>query len=892
MVLNFHIHYRAAFGDRLRIKFTSSFLWSDALDNIECTCIDGENWLASLKVEEATTIFYKYELLEGHVIREEYLVPRQIDIPKGNYIEQIYVKDFWRDKSNKLNIFSKSAFSEVLLYQALDSKGICELSSQHQIKFNLYAPNINSDHYVGVIGSQIGQSGWTEVVPLTKFHSGLHSAVVSMPIIRQGLEYKYVICDKNNNEILQWEEGKNRLFYPPITSEAYSVLINDDFFRSSKSLWKGSGLAIPIFSQRSKNGFGIGEFLDLKQTIDLSSKFGMGILQILPVNDTLANLSWTDSYPYAAISVFALHPLYICIEDIVKLPKKIQEKYNLDREILNNLEIIDFEKVLSLKLMYLDLVYVKEKSKLLLSNDYQKFLKDNEDWIWSYTVFCALRDKFNTPDFSKWESYAIFKDLDIESFKNTAHELNDRIHFYAFIQFHLDRQLKSMKEYGREKGVVLKGDLPIGIYRYSCDAWTDPSLYHMDQQAGAPPDDYAVNGQNWGFPTYNWEVMARDNYAWWRSRMIKLSEYFDAIRIDHILGFFRIWSIPMSNISGTLGLFNPRLPYDYQELASFGLKGDIKRYSLPFIRRYYLHELFDKDVNYVIEHYLDEVFEQAYQLKDHLSTQAKIVDYFSKKDNISKDRFVQPLCALLTEVLLIEEPDSDGQKFNPRITMQTSYSYLALDEFTRRIMDKIYNDYFYKRHGIYWRDQAYTKLPPLLDATNMLICGEDLGMIPDTVPEVMNKLNIMPLEIQRMPKGDTLFGQCSDYDYFSVCSPSCHDMSTIRGWWEGSSKIANNYWFFYMGRQGDFPRECSEDTVKFIVKEHLNSPSILAIFPIQDILGMDSKLKRVNPFSEQINDPSNSKHYWRYRLHLNIEDILSDEEFCNEIKKMVKESGR
>lgn len=892
MVLNFQIHYKTSIGDRLRIKFTLSSYWSDEYEYVECSCIDGENWTANLNIKKGKTVLYKYELLEGHVIREEYFSPRRIDTANGKSVDQIFVKDFWRDKSNKLSIFMKSAFTDVLLKYDDEKAHTFEVSSPNEVRFNLFAPNIDSKHYVGVVGSQIGERVWNEVIILKKNHNGLHTAVVTLPSITQGLEYKYVLCDKESGKISLWEEGQNRLFYPSIGLQDYAVIINDDYFRTSTSLWKGAGLAIPIFSQRSKNGFGIGEFLDLKLTIDLSSKLGMGILQILPVNDTLANLDWSDSYPYAAISVFALHPLYINIETIARFSKEDQKQYLLDKENLNSLDIIDFDQVLNLKLKYLDILYRKEKSKFLLTKEYKTFLGENNTWIWSYTVFCSLRDKFKTPDFSKWGQFSTFKDVDLEIFKDSRHELNDKVHFYAFIQYHLDSQLKAMKDYGRDKKVVLKGDLPIGIYRYSCDAWTDPSLYHMDQQAGAPPDDYAVNGQNWGFPTYNWQAMARDNFAWWRSRMTKLSEYFDAIRIDHILGFFRIWSIPMSNISGTLGLFSPRLPYDFNDLAGFGLKGDIKRYSTPFIRRYYLHELFGKDVNYVIEHYLIEVFEQAYQLKEELNTQVKIVDYFAKEENVAFQRFVQPLCALLTEVLLIEEPNSNGQKFNPRITMQSTYSYLALDDYAKRAMDKIYNDYFYKRHGIYWRDQAYTKLPALLDATNMLICGEDLGMIPDTVPEVMNRLNIVPLEIQRMPKGDTLFGDCSEYDYYSVCSPSCHDMSTIRGWWEGSNRTAQNYWTFYMAMKREYPRECSEDVVTYIVNEHLQSPSILAIFPIQDILGMNAKLKRLNPFVEQINDPSNSKHYWRYRLHLNIEDIISDDEFCEKVKQMVIESGR
>ena len=145
------------------------------------------------------------------------------------------------------------------------------------------------------------------------------------------------------------------------------------------------------------------------------------------------------------------------------------------------------------------------------------------------------------------------------------------ISIYYFIQFHLHLQLLEATNYARANGVVLKGDIPIGISRNSVEAWTEPHYFNLNGQAGAPPDDFSVNGQNWGFPTYNWEVMEQDDYSWWMKRFRKMSEYFDAYRIDHILGFFRIWEIPMHAVHGLLGQFVPSLPMSREEIESYGL---------------------------------------------------------------------------------------------------------------------------------------------------------------------------------------------------------------------------------------------------------------------------------------------------------------------------------
>jgi 4-alpha-glucanotransferase len=179
-----------------------------------------------------------------------------------------------------------------------------------------------------------------------------------------------------------------------------------------------------------------------------------------------------------------------------------------------------------------------------------------------------------------------------------------------------------------------------------------------------------------------------------------------------------------------------------------------------------------------------------------------------------------------------------------------------------------------------------------MNASDMLICGEDLGMIPKTVPEVMRELNIIPLEIQRMPKGPSTFGNPGQYDYLSVCSPSCHDMSTIRGWWEENPEIAQKFFYDHWNKKESMPENCTTDIVRGINVEHLHSPSIMAIFPIQDLLGMDEDLRREKPEQEQINNPANPENYWRYRIHIPLDDLNKEEAFLDMIRNLVKDSGR
>lgn len=454
--------------------------------------------------------------------------------------------------------------------------------------------------------------------------------------------------------------------------------------------------------------------------------------------------------------------------------------------------------------------------------------------------------------------------------------------------------MRHVRAYANSRGVALKGDIPIGISRNSVDAWLSPRLFNLDCQAGAPPDDFSVFGQNWGLPTYNWEEMSRDGFQWWKSRMRKMAEYFDAFRIDHVLGFFRIWQIPMDALHGLLGVFNPALPFTPDELRhSYDFWINTELHTTPYITGQMLGDLFGDLADEARTRYLDDLGNGRYRLKPAFATQRQVADYFAGLDkNARHDRLCNALMTLIDDVLFIEDPYQKG-KYHPRISAQQTYVYRSLSDYEKWCFDRLYNDFFYHRHNDFWYGKAMWKLPPLLDATSMLVCAEDLGMIPACVPAVMDALEILSLEIQRMPKDPaTPFGNTWAYPYHSVCTTSTHDMGGIRQWWEENRDITQRYYNEVLREPGEAPVYAEPWICDKILSLNLNSPSMLAIFPLQDWLSASGKLRRENPHDEQINVPANPRHYWRYRMHLTIEDLMADNAFNAMIRDMISRSGR
>ena len=799
MTLKISIEYRTNWGEeivlclggkRYPLAYAAEGLWK------------GE--IARFNPEKAGE--YSYEVVrDGVTVRAEWK-KHTLVLPEGVEPKELVVMDRWNDRPFDSPFYSSAFTNAIFGRKAEKSK---KAPKGANVLLKVAAPALRPNEVLALAGSGKALKDWEKVVPF----DGSRFPVWTLALkADEPFSYKLLVADKDSLEPVAWEDGDNRWFVEVPEKDGFTV-VADLQVRFSGRDWKGAGTAIPVFALRSADDFGVGEFYDLKKMVDWAASTGQSILQLLPINDTTMLHTWEDSYPYNPNSTFALHPQFLHLPAV---GVKEDEEYKALQTELNALDQIDYERVNEAKLALLRKAFAKTFKKLSAKKEYQVFVEKNAHWLLPYAAFCVLRDLNGTPDFSQWKGYAKYNKKKVAAL---CEEHKEDVDFWCFVQYHLDLQLSEVCAYAHSKGVVFKGDLPIGISRTSVDAWLYPELFHMDSQAGAPPDAFSADGQNWGFPTYNWEKMAEDGYAWWKSRLAKMSEYFDAFRIDHILGFFRIWEIPLWTKSGLNGYFNPALPIPAYELQAQGF-----------------------DVN----------------------------DF---------DLFMQ-------------DPRQEGH-YHLKIGAKQTQAYYFLDAYRRAAYDRIYEDFFYRRNNEFWKEKAMQKLPALLDSTGMLACGEDLGMIPATVPQVMEDLRILSLEIQRMPKSvEETFAHPANYPYLSVCTTSTHDMNPVRAWWEEDREVTNDFWHMILGNQGEAPCFCEPWICRQILEQHVWSPAMLTILPLQDWLSMDAGLRRQDPNSERINVPANSRHYWRYRMHLTLEQLVQADEFNKELSDMIAASGR
>jgi 4-alpha-glucanotransferase len=622
------------------------------------------------------------------------------------------------------------------------------------------------------------------------------------------------------------------------------------------------------------------------------------LIQMLPLNDTVATHTWIDSYPYKSISSIALNPDYLNInkigvlEDDTLLIGFVQALTGF-----NAMDTVHYEEVHKVKSKFFKFIFEQQKDLILEDPSFKKFFTENKDWLIPYAAFCYLRDKYKTAEFKNWPEHSVYNQKEIIGLSSPAKNDYPEIAIHYFIQYQAHKQLKEAADYARENRVALKGDIPIGISPNSVDAWTHPELFNLDQQAGAPPDDFSDLGQNWGFPTYRWDKMAGDGFSWWTKRLKHMSLYFDAIRVDHIPGFFRIWEIPADQVQGIMGHYNPAIPFTRDEIIDREITFNEERFTKPYIRDYFLWEVFGEEKEEVKAKYLTEYEPEKYNLKPAFNTQRKIWDYFEKNKIGSEltgkeTRMRDGLCSLISEILFVRNPEHPSQ-FYPRFDFHDTNSYLNIKDELRFRLDELYVDFFHGRNEDLWRRQSYKVLPALTHATEMLLCGENLGIVPESVPEVMKELSILSLEIQRIPKNpNDEFANPADAPYLSVCSTSTHDTSTLRGWWEEDHKLSERFFRSVIGSEEECPVKMEPWIAREIINQHLASPAMWSIFPIQDLLAMDERLRCENTHGERINVPAIAQNYWRYRVHLKIEELLEYKRFNSELKSMVMSSGR
>lgn len=898
MKILFYLKFHTSFGQSLWISGNVYELGNDiASEALPMDYLNEESWQAALEFEkkDIENIRYKYLLKDkdGRII-EEWGDDRVIQVNPRDAKEMVLI-DTWNHAGEFQNAFYTTPFAETLLKtpaQRARKKAATAITHIFRVKY----PLLRKEEVLCLAGSGLTLNNWDTTKPVLLSRDGNWwtaaldmSAEESFPV-----SYKYGVYNTKTEKFIRYEEGDNRLLYAEAAKKKV-VVLHDGFANLPNSTWKGAGVAIPVFSLRSKNSFGVGEFTDLKLLVDWAKACGLKLIQLLPVNDTVATNSWLDSYPYAAISAFALHPLYINLEKaagkkhsgLVKSLRRKQKQLNEERDV-------NYTEVMKFKMPALRELYAELQDDFQKEEEYKSFFESNKEWLTPYAAFCYLRDKYNTAHFENWKTHSVYNQEDIGKLCSPRSKQYSEIAFWYFVQYHLHLQLKEAADYAHKQGVVVKGDIPIGIYRYGCDAWVAPALYNMNMQAGAPPDDFAITGQNWGFPTYNWKKMQEDGYGWWRLRFEQMSNYFDAFRIDHILGFFRIWSIPMHAVQGIMGRFVPATPVSVNEFGEKGIWFDYHRFCKPYINDAVLQELFGEKAGFVRDHFLEAGEHGDYLLKPDFTTQQQVETWFETQEATDENHALKlALFELIANVIVFEEEGSEGTAFHFRIAVDHTISFRHIDAHTQEKLKELYINYFFRRQDEFWKQEAMQKLPSLKKATNMLICGEDLGMVPHCVPEAMQQLGILSLEIQRMPKDPkTEFFSPKDAPYLSVVTPSTHDMSTVRGWWEENREKTQRFYNHILGQWGEAPVYCEAWINRAIVMQHLYSPAMWSIFQLQDILGMDEHIRRENPSEERINVPADPKNQWKYRMHLNLEDLVKADSFNQELKAYVENSGR
>lgn len=890
MTVQFNIEYKAMFGEQIVVNIQTE----EGELKLPLETTDGERWACDWCVEspeKSYTYYYSVER-EGRAVKTEWLmIKHQLEV-NAKKAAAYTLYDHWKAMPEDAFLYS-SAFTDCINHQV--PQVMKPETGSKIVRLIVRAPQLRDGERLGVLGADKALGAWDvqKILPMTQHTYNEWVADIDATHLEGShLEFKFVAFRNAKNELL-WENSMNRTVDLPEMKAG--ELVSYELDQASFALYnrKLAGTQVPVFSLRTRKSAGIGDFGDLKTMIDFVASTGQKVLQLLPINDTTITHTWTDSYPYSCISVFAIHPQYADLHALPELKNaKARAEAEKTRAELNALDKIDYEKVNDFKINYLRQIFNQEGEKMMKTAEYKAFFQDTELWLVPYAQYSYLRDKNGTADFNQWPDHQVWDEAERKALADPKTAAYKNVAFFYFVQFVLDRQMQEAHEHAKTKGVILKGDIPIGVNRNGCDVWTEPKYFNLNGQAGAPPDDFSVNGQNWGFPTYNWFEMLKDGCQWWNRRFKNMARYFDAYRIDHVLGFFRIWEIPVHSVHGLLGQFAPALAMSREEIESYGLHFQEDRFTRPFITDWVLDRVFHERAGEVKEKYLDRLDDERYQMKPEVDTQRKVEALFADATDEKELWLRDGLYALISDVLFVRDHTNPGV-FHPRISAQLDFIYESLYDNDKAAFNRLYNDYFYRRNNQFWYQEAMKKLPKLVQATRMLVCAEDLGMVPDCVPWVMDELKILSLELQSMPKDPSVkFGHLSRNPYRSVCTISSHDMPTLRMWWDENIQRTQEYYNTMLYRQGPAPHPLPGWLASDIISRHLTSPSMLCILSIQDWLATDEALRLPDANAERINIPANPKHYWRYRMHLNIEDLAADKRFVQNITEMISQSGR
>ena len=498
-----------------------------------------------------------------------------------------------------------------------------------------------------------------------------------------------------------------------------------------------TGVSIPVAAQRTAESCGAGEFADLVSLGSWCRAAGLEVIQLLPVNDTGGNSS-----PYSAISAYALHPLYVRLQALPgagAFAREIEQfrKDSAAREHESHGRF-SYRETLAFKLSVAQRIFAENKSAILKDRAFTHWQADNP-WVVPYAVFSALKKENNEASWTSWPALRDAHPAEISAWWDSHPAQCMPL---AWLQFQLETQLSAASRALEAMGVYLKGDLPILMTVDSADVWAYRRYFDLGALAGAPPDMFSPDGQNWGFPVYNWDNLGKDDYAWWKERLRQAGKFFHAFRIDHVLGFFRIWRIPRGEVTGLLGRFSPSVGLSAGDLRDLGFdQGRLRWLSVPHISGAELNAALGPEAPRVAKLWLqrvgtEDLFNLAPQVDSESAIHALVEPPEVKKVLLSwhANR------ALLDG----EEPGSrypswymDGTKGFQSLSDEEKSRLRAVIATRRRESEEV------------WESRGRELLSIIRGATDMLVCAEDLGDVPRCVPRVLAELRILGLRIVR-----------------------------------------------------------------------------------------------------------------------------------------------
>lgn len=673
-----------------------------------------------------------------------------------------------------------------------------------------------------------------------------------------------------------------------------------------------AGVVVPLGSLYTKNNPVIGEFPDLIPFAQFCKTAGFKIIQLLPVNDT-----GTQSSPYSGLSAFALHPIYIRLCDIhgfselYKSDKDFAQQYD---ELIKNCGYTlryDYDQIMNSKVSLLRKIYDSMDFEKKIKGELSPWLKNNP-WIVNYAVYKNLKWKYMQSSWKEWKKEDQNKSLDeIQKLWDTPELEKDHL-FYAWVQKIAKEQFENASNEVHKLGLELKGDMPILMNEDSCDAWAYPQFFNQNLRAGAPADGDNATGQNWGFPTYNWKNLKEDNYSWWLQRLENASAYYDYYRLDHILGFFRIWAIPSGDCNALNGHTEPYAFIKKEELYEMGFDDNrIRWLSEPHIPTGVIEDI---TWNHDAAHKILSLFctqlpgEELWLFNSKIKGSQQIWDT-DLTDLCTEDaafRIKDLLVKYWSNRTLLEVAKN---KIVPMWTYEKSTSWGTLNDKEKELLNESFDSINAKNEKL-WKKQADEIFTAIKadKKIKMQPCGEDLGVGIACVPQTMEKHNIYGLKVLRWNRLWSEEGQpfinFDDYPELSVTTTSVHDSSTIRQWWIDEKDSVKAFIkmdpkafgikltdddededLILAASKEDF----SEKTAQIILSQSAKANSQLVINPLQDYLFMEKKYWLKNDQDERINVPGTvTKFNWTYRLPVSLEDLQNNEKLIAKINKTTK----